>query len=213
MSLHRSLRRDGDANLMLLAGIIITIAFIMTALTLEQVGSLERQAAAEPALTLAAEWRFIHGRLASNLDVSITETTSPAVFPGATFSAIAETFRAAEAEKGFDVTMRLAGAGSQVNKTEIDIVTKDPASTGPLVYGIRNLDNSLQHVWSVDGRYDFTGRPYDANTPNNDGLLMVSPCPNGLVAGACIAGVLVSVHLSDGASSLEEVMLFAVDQP
>jgi len=179
---------------MLLSGIIITIAFIMTALTLQQVGSLERQAAAEPALTLAAEWRFIHDRVGSNLNVSVTDTMKDASFTSTTFPAVAATFRAAEAEKGYDVTMRLAGSGSMVNKTEWNLVAG-------------SLSTSSYNAWDVNGHVHFT----QVNDTANDGLLHQTPCPDG-AAAACISGVLVAVHLSDGSSSLEEVLLYAVDQ-
>jgi hypothetical protein len=210
-SRRRGLRSDrDDGNLMLLAGIIVTIAFIMTALTLEQVGSLERQAASEPALTLAAEWRFIHDRVGGNLAVSITDTTKNATFTDQTFPAIAATFRAAEAEKGYDVTLRLAGASATVNKTEANVITKDPAVTGPLVYGVRNDDGSLAKVLSVEGTYDITSKPYDGV---NDGLVWVTPCPATGSSNGCVSAVLTYVRLTDGTSALEEVMLFKVNQP
>ena len=184
---------------MLLAGIIITIAFILTALTLQQVGALERQAAAEPPLTLAAEWRFMHDRVASNVAVSVDEGTSNDTFVNNTFPAIAATFRAAEAEKGYDVTLRLANSTAKVNKTEASIV-----------------DGSKKYqAWSFDGKTDYSNKNYDGTATvgdqKDDGILHEAPCPS-TNAGYCIGGVLVYVHLSDGASSLDEVMLLPTNQ-
>jgi hypothetical protein len=172
---------------MLLSGILMTIAFIVTALTLAQVSSLERQAAAETPDTLATEWRFLHDRIPDNLNVSIASDTNNDTFANVTFPAISETFRSVEAAKGYDITMRLAGSNVPTHPSELDLVHSDGKYYGN----------------STDGRIQYDGIPYDGK---DDGLLWQGPCPDGTIPG-CVVGVLVYVHLSDGLSTLEETIL------
>lgn len=181
---------------MLLSGIMITIAFIMTAMTVSQVASLEREAATQKPSSLATEWRFIHARLASNFNTAITLETKNETFKEVTFPAIAETFRAVEAEKGYDIVIRLAGSSLAVNKTEADLVSG-------LAY--------KADLTSVDGLYsDFAGAPMD---PDADGILHYGPCPDAAgPASGCIGALLVAVHLSDGLDTINEVMLFGVNR-
>jgi hypothetical protein len=184
--------RDDQANLMLLSGIVITIAFVLTALTLSQVSSLERASAADATTPVIAEWRFVHDRLASNLRTAVAPDTKNATFNNTIFPAIAATFRNIEAEKGFDTSMRLA-FGAENAKNERSLV-----SAGSYA------------AYSDDGRTLFNW----AQDPNlDDGLVWKNPCPDpsGPVGG-CIAGVYVVVHLSDGLSSIDESILFAVNQ-
>ena len=99
--------------------------------------------------------------------------------------------RAAESENVYDETLRFANGTSRDIKTEANLV----------------VSNAYQGR-SVEGSVNFAGIPYDQV---DDGILTQKPCPDSY-AGDCISGALVYVHLSDGASSLEEVMLFAVNQ-
>jgi hypothetical protein len=180
---------------MLLAGIVITIAFIMTAMTLAQVSSLEREAATqETAGGISLEWRFIRDRLSSNLNAAATNDMSDSTFVDYTFPSIAETFRSVESEKGYDIVLRLAGASVAVNKTEASIM---PVGASPL--------------WSADGKSSIpAGTAYDLT---NDGLIHYAPCPDPAAGGAsCVGAVLVVVHLTDGRSTLEEVMLVGTNR-
>lgn len=176
---------------MLLAGIVVTIAFLLTSLTLSQVSSLERQAAAEKPHSLATEWRFLHERLAANLESAITPDLSVASFNNTTFPIIASTFRNIEAEKGYDTVLRLAGKADQYNMSEALL-----ARTGSY------------DAWSVDGAHRVAG-PSDGN---HDGIVWYATCPDTSYVGGCIAGVVVYVHLSDTTSTMTEVMLFAVNR-
>lgn len=184
----RGARPDDDhGNLMLLSGILITVAFIVTALTLAQVSSLERQAAAEAPATLSSEWRFLHERIPANINVSIASDTKNETFLNVTFPAIAETFRSVEAEKGYDIVLRLAN---------------DTLSIHPVESDLRGASGNYS-AWSVDGRVHYT-QAYDGRA---DGLLWNMACPDTSILGGCVTGVLVYVHLSDGASSIDEAIL------
>jgi hypothetical protein len=194
MTMQRLRARDDDGNLMLLAGIIVTIAFILTALTLAQVASLEREAASERPTTISTEWRFLHDHLAENLMTAVSAQETNISFSEGTFPAVAATFRSAEAEKGFDVSMRLAGAGAAVNKTE---------------YGLLNVANTNYDAYAYGGAVKFT----QLKDAVDNGLLWQAPCPDDTaLATGCITGVLVAVRVTDGLSSMEEVVLVAVNQ-
>lgn len=186
--LRREKRRrpqEDGANLMLLSGILITVAFIVTALTLAQVSSLERQAAADTHAVLSNEWRFLHERIPANVNVSIASDTKNDTFLNITFPAIAETFRSVEAGKGYDIELRLANSSRPAS------VTTEPSLVTAGKYA----------AYSVDGRVRYN-QTYDG-VP--DGILW-GACPDGM-PGGCAVGVLVYVHLSDGASTIEESIL------
>ena len=177
---------------MLLAGIVVTIAFILTSLTLSQVSSLERQSAAEQRDTIAEEWRFLHARLASNLEVAVTTDTTNDTFLSVSLPTIVATFRGLEAEKGYDAVIRLAGDGTMVNKTERSLVASGSYA-----------------AWDAQGLHHFND-PWDQVA---DGILWEQPCPDDEAPPAgCIAGILLFVHLTDGATTMEEVILFHVNR-
>ena len=184
---------------MLVSGIVITIAFLLTALTLSQVSSIERQAAADKPTQLTAEWRFLHDRLETNLQTAITTDTTNDSFINTTWPAVAATFRNIEAEKGYDLVLRLAGnntGGHWFNVTE--------NSTGVTTAGVFNHYNAT----TFHGLYTFTF----AADGIDDGLLWNPTCADPAVA-RCIQGVLVAMHLADATTSLDEVVLFAVNEP
>lgn len=178
---------------MLLAGVVLTISFILTALTLSQVASLEREAAADAPSPLVAEWRFLHERLASNLDTAIGPDTDNDTFRD-TLSTIAATFRSVEAEKGYDLVIRAAGGDAFVaNGNEASLVSGSS-------YSATTYDEEVTFTHGVD----------DVLT---DGTLWQKPCPDtSAPANGCIVGAYLFVRISDGETSLEESILFATNQ-
>ena len=185
-------RSEDSANLMLLSGILITTAFIVTALTLAQVSSLERQAAAETPAIMSSEWRFMHERVPANVNSSMGAETGNATFFNVTFPAIAETFRSVEAGKGYDIAIRLAGS----TLPPAIIVESDLLDTSGFNYA----------AYSIDGKVHYS-QPYDGVS---DGLIW-GACHDGRTGG-CAIGVLVHVHLTDGASTVEETILVPTNQ-
>lgn len=192
-------RRDRDSGqLMILAGVILTLGFIVTSLTLAQVSELERQAAAEKPSPLVAEWRFLHERLATNLEVAISEETANDTFTDTVFPRVVATFRNVEEEKGYDLVIRLAG--SSFTTSEADLLT--PAD---------EVASSLYSPKAVTpGGTVVTTTGYDMG---NDGILWEKPCPADGGATGCIVGVYVFVRLANPDASMEETILFAVNQP
>jgi hypothetical protein len=192
-------KNDDSGQLMLVSGIVITIAFLLTALTLSQVSAIERQSASDKPTSLTSEWRFLHDRLATNLATAVTTDSTNASFLGSTWPAVAATFRNIEAEKGYDLVLRLAGnttGGPNFNLTENRTgVTTSGVFTS---YNIKSFSGSYVMTFAADG--------------TDDGLLWNPSCP---AAGGsrCLQGVLVAMHLSDATTSLDEVVLFAVNEP
>lgn len=174
---------------MILAGIILTLGFIITSLTLAQVSTLEREAAADRPSPLIQEWRFLHERLATNLNVSISEETSIATFKDSTLQRISATFRNVQAEKGYDTVIRLAN----------DTFAKSEHSE--LVVG-GNYD-----AYTMAGTLVSTS-PQDTD---DDGLIWNDPCPISGPPSGCIVGVYLYIKLSDGSASVEETVLFRVN--
>lgn len=190
----RSLRRrpDDGGQLMMLAGIVITISFILTSLTLAQVSSLEREAAAQGSSPIVTEWRFLHDRLRTNFQTAVSVETTISTFENTTFPTIVATFRNIEAEKGYDMVLRMAG-GSNFTSREHQNLTS----------------GASYNAWTDDGSYQFT----QAKDDDDDGILWRTPClDTSAPAYGCIQGVYVFVRLSDGAVTMEEHMLFVVNQ-
>lgn len=179
---------------MLLAGVVLTISFILTALTLSQVASLEREAAAEAPSPLVAEWRFLHERLATNLVTAIGPDTDNDTFQTSTLPTIAATFRSVEAEKGYDLVLRAAGGEQYAgNGNEAQLVSGS-------VYDATTYDEEVTFSHGADDDLE-------------DGTLWQKPCPDSEApAAGCIVGAYLFVRISDGETTLEESILFATNQ-
>jgi len=179
---------------MMLAGIVLTIAFILTALTLAQVSALEKEAAQEASTPIVAEWRFLHDRLTSNVRTAITPDTTNQSLNDTVLPALGATFRALAAEKGYDFVLRKAGDGN---------FTGNGNETGLLVAG-------NYATWSHDGAFDYNAVTADANT--GDGVIWQNPCPDASGPGyGCIGGIYLFLRLADATTTMEESVLFSVN--
>lgn len=196
--MRREMRDDGQ--LMMLAGIVLTISFILTALTLSQVSALEREAAAETRSPVTTEWRFLHERLGSNLKTAIGPETTIESFKTTILPTVQATFRSVESEKGYDLTIRQAG-GALYAAPGNEAQLCGPAPAVCVVGGNYN-------AWTWDGRVRFT---HVVSGDVEDGILWQSPCPDTSVA-ACIGGVYVHIRMTDGVATMDESVLFATNQ-
>ena len=188
---------DDGGNLMLLAGIVVTIAFVTTALTLAQVSSLERQAASKPVVTLAGEWRFLRDRLMTSVETAVTVDTSDEVFNETTLPAIVATFRGIEAEKGFDVAIRRATTPEFFNRTETSFLNGLGTSYST------TSSNGYAIAWAKD-------------SDQTDGIVWEADCSDSGRDGpstGCIGAVVLSVQLSNGESSMHEVLFVRTNPP
>lgn len=194
--------REEGGQLLMLAGIVLTISFILTALTLSQVSAMEREAAARTSSPILGEWRFLHDRLGPNLDTAIGAETDNPTFLQTILPTVQATFRSVFAEKGYDLVLRAAAdAGVAPTGHEAQLV---------------NSGQTHYDAWSWDGAVRFD-HPIPAASPHNsltDGVIWHDTCPiSGGVGGKCIVGVYIYVKMTDGTSSIEESILFAINQP
>lgn len=174
---------------MMLAGIVLTLSFILTALTLAQVTAIEREAAAQGPSTIISEWRFLHARLQSNLKTGVSTETTEQSFVDTVLPTISATFRNLAAEKGYDLVLRLASDGNYV-------VTGNEAAL---------LSGGNYAATTYDGTVTYS----HASDSDMDGILWQQPCPDASApATGCIGGVYLFVRLSDGTTTLEETILF-----
>lgn len=189
-------RSDGG-QLMMLAGIVLTISFILTSLTLSQVASLEKEAAQEAPTAIIAEWRFLRERLASNVETAITPETTIQAYQTTIIPTLAATFRALTADKGYDIVLRNASDGHFA-------ATGNEAS---LIVGA-NYD-----AWTYDGAIHFTHAAAE-DSDHADGVIWQATCPDTSgPASGCISGVYLFIRLADGTTSMEESVVFAVNRP
>lgn len=200
----RARRSDDNAQLMMLAGIVLTISFILTALTLSQVSALEREAAGQAPLPIISEWRFLHDRLGSNLNTAVAPETTIASLRTSILPTVQATFRSVESEKGYDLVLRLAGGATYAT----------PGNEEKLINTVPEPD--VYEAWTWDGRTHFTHTvptvsPY---SDREDGVVWQVPCPDasGPLAG-CVGGVYVHVTLTDGTATMSESILFATNRP
>lgn len=180
---------------MMLAGIVLTISFILTALTLSQVASLEKEAAREAGSPIIGEWRFLHDRLTSSVKTAVAPETTNQSFNDTVLPALGATFRALAAEKGYDLIVRKAGGDNYAgNGNEASLVTAGKYAT-----------------WSHDGAVDFNALTVDVDL--TDGILWQKPCPDpdGGPAAGCISGVYLFIRLADATTTVEGSVLFAVN--
>jgi hypothetical protein len=192
-------RKGDDAQLLMLAGIVLTISFILTALTLSQVAALEKEAAQDAPSPIIGEWRFLHERLASNLRTAVTPETTTGSFESSVLPTLGATFRALAAEKGYDFVLRAAGDGRFAG-------TGNEAS-------LFNAAGTHYANWTYDGAVHFT-HAIALDPDHDDGVVWEDPCPDasGPAAG-CISGVYLFMRLADGSTSIEESVLFEVNHP
>lgn len=188
-------RSDDSGQLMMLAGIVLTISFILTSLTLAQVNSLEREAADAESSPILSEWRFLHDRLRSNLETAVNPETTNQSFNETLLPTIAATFRAVQAEKGYDLVIRKAGGAEYAP-------TGNEAS-------LLNVAGTHYQEWSYDGSTRFAGPAVGETT---DGILWELTCPETGTTPGCIGGIYLYVRLSDATTTIAESILFAVNR-
>lgn len=199
--LRVGVRGEDSGQLMMLAGIVLTISFIMTALTLSQVSQLEREAAAQISSPIIGEWRFLHERLGANLRTAVGPDTTRAAFEDSVLPTVQATFRSVMSEKGYDLTIRLAG---------------DPMFA-PWGNEAQLLNPAGTHYdeWTWDGRTHFVHPVAEDPVGTTDGILWQdASCPDASApAAGCIGGAYLYVRLTDGVSTIEESMLFDTNRP
>lgn len=234
---------DGEGGqLLLLAGIILVLAFVTTALTLGQVAEIEKQATNDQQSPILAEYRFIREKAGSTMRDAVTGSTDNATFI-ATFESMAETFKRMAQEKGYDLLVYRAEAGIGLNRTEwsytdfgwpdrmtnsSDIgnwkglgATKTFENGGvPYAESIQaHREKASYWLRSTDDLVKFGpsetkyGSAERVYDRTDDGIVWVKPCP--LFADptrGCIQAAIVYLYLADATTSIEEYVVYSFNQ-
>lgn len=174
----------GDrGQLLLLSGIILALAFLITALTLNQVANMESQVSREQRAIIIDEFSFLREEINTTLSDLVTSSTSNSTFND-TFDRMVFSIKSVERGHGYDLVVVKGAPGYATPATEEDNFTAE----GKKYKGV-----------SFDGHRNFTGEVYDGV---NDGILWYD---------GEIKGVVVYIYISDEVASMEEVLLFPVN--
>ncbi|MHB8603872.1 MAG: hypothetical protein ACYDCK_01350 [Thermoplasmatota archaeon] len=224
----RAAHDDDRGQLMMLAGIILILAFIVTALTLSQISDLEKQASQEQSSPLLNEYRAVRDKIGSTLADATGTGTDNGTFKS-TFKSIVAGLKGVEQAKGYDVVAFLAGspanAGIRLNRTEwsfTDLGKPDnytggaPTPGSPAPESGANIVSAKYTFHSSDNLVTFneppgggtsTLTPYDRG---NDGIVWrKAGCLKG--GGTCIQAAIVYLYLADSTTSVEETIAYSVN--
>lgn len=179
----------GDGGqLLLLAGIILVLMFVVTSITLSEMSSIETDVAREHRAPIADEYDFVETRLNETMNSIVSESTTNSSF-NTTLDSLVGSFEGVQNSKGYDLVVELGGATTPAPKTE------DP----------HFIDGGQYANVSFDGRRDFTGHNYDGV---NDGILWYEEADDD---EGHIKGFVAYIYLADEASRIEGTVLFAVN--
>lgn len=211
---------------MIVSGILLVLAFAVTALTLSQISDLEKRVASEASTPILSEYRFLREKLGSTLKDSVTRQTTPTEFKSIFASAQSE-LKALAHQAGYDLLLYRAEPSRGLDKTEWsftdlgrpdrytgvppagydDPETDSPANVAAADYFLRAYDNSFN--W--EQAYGGSEVSYDQT---NDGILWVNAGAPGCksnTAANCIQGVVAWLYLADPTVAIEEYIVYGVN--
>jgi photosystem II stability/assembly factor-like uncharacterized protein len=169
-------------QLLLLAGFILIMMFVVTSLTLSKISNIEADVAGEHQAPVTDEFDFIRSRLNETMNSLVDTGTTNSSF-NETFSSLRGSFSDVENSKGYDLVLELAGSTTPAPQKE----------SGPFVD-----PDGYQNV-SFDGERDLVCKPYDGV---NDGIIHAEGFIQGFVA---------YIYLADNYQRVESTTLFAVN--
>lgn len=180
-SRRRSTRRDDSGQLMMLAGVILTSAFVTLALLPMEISDLERTAASElQRAPWVDDWREIRLRLVVELP------------RGASYARTADDFQDRTLPKIFDTYKEVLASRALHGTLVIDADAETAAH-----------DAFAYDAWTVTGQH--LEIPYDGT---DDGLIWDASCqpPEDGTAG-CFIGVLLRIEAGDETMNIAETIL------
>lgn len=216
----RRMRGEEGGQLLLLAGIILVLAFLATSMTLSGLPDVEKQAAQEQDTRILTEYRFIREKLGSTLADAVGESTNNDTFRSL-FSVTVSSLKVAASDKGYDLVIHLASGPRELGRDEWGFThtgwphnytgTAAPAEVKTTAnrstpYNYRSYENDVRLDYAEGGSY----RRWDEN---NDGIVWVKPCDLTLAWNSgdttgCIVGAIVYIYLSDELISIEEFVAY-----
>jgi hypothetical protein len=184
-------RGDDGGQMLLLAGFILVLAFVVTALTLTEVADLEKRVAESPGVQLTSEFRFVREKVGTTLAGALGVASDNTTFDN-TFLSMQSTFKNVEHEKGLDVAITLAGANANAPSPESSFVAAGAYDE------LRSWDNAIEY----DGaRYDGT----------DDGILWTKKGRCSTTATGCVSGAVIHIFLTDGVTTIRETVVYAIN--
>lgn len=178
---RRGSASDGG-QLLLLAGFVLVMMFVVTSITLSEISSIEAGVSRSQSAPVLDEFSFIRAQTNETMRSLVTSDTTNSSFND-TFDGVEDSFAAVENSKGYDLVMALGGGSTIAPSTEAE----DFAGGG-----------HYDHV-SFDGVRAFCEADYDGV---NDGIIWFDDEIKGFVA---------YIYLSDHESQMESTVLFATN--
>ncbi len=213
------MRRDGGAgredggNLLLLAGVILVLAFVGTAFTLQQVQDLEKQVSAEQDSAILSEYRFVRDKVGTTLNDAVSTSTNLDTFKDLV-ATVASNLKVTAGGKGYDLVVKLAADRAGLSRTEWsftkpgwpdrytygDTPVPLPAPTSP------TADKYV--LWTTDGKVDWRGGTGSGWDGADDGVVWVDACIENPAIG-CVQAAIVYLYFADSAASIEEFVAYS----
>ncbi len=183
-------REAGDGGqLLLLAGIILALAFLATTLTLNELSSIRSDVAQEQSSPIVNEFDFVRSKINSTLaDLVVEDTTNSSL--NTTFSDMVDNIVRVENAKGYDALIAKGEPGQPVELNESDLL---------------NGAGTEYDMWSFDGIRDFTGEDYDGQ---DDGIIWYKEPSD---SSGHIKGIVVYIYLADQATRMDETIVYALN--
>lgn len=181
-----SRRRPDEAHFLVLAGLVLVLAFLSTGFAWVQVHSLEASAMLEPSASRLAshDWGVTRLVLVDEVPVMVPATLTPTGLDDGAVANLSSTFAA---------WLQIYG---QVGHASLGVGQESQL-----------LANGNYDAWSVDGARRYT-HMYDGI---DDGALWRSPCPASSEVAGCIVGVLLVLEVIDVDYTLSEPVLYTTN--
>lgn len=219
-ALKANCRARDEGSLMIVSGILLVLAFAVTALTLSQIADLEKRVASESSTPIISEYRFLREKLGSTLADSVTRQTTTTEF-GTIFSSAQSELKALAHQGGYDLLIYLADGERALGKQEwsyTDLGHPSRYSGVPPAgyvspnavgigadpeYALRAYDNSFNWEQAYGGdEVDYDG--------TEDGMLRTSACQSEPTE-SCIQGAIVWFYLADQTIAIEEFIVYGLN--
>ena len=188
MATERDARRGlgpgtSEGQLLILAGIILTLAFLLTAITISEIEAEKANVVRDTQDSLRDEFSYLRREFGSTLNASLPAGATDATFR-ATFNDTKATYATLESSRGFEFHASLAGNDTIAPKTEWANFTR--------------ASNTLYRATSHEGAKSFDSFAYDGAS-------------DGIIHGdGGIQGAIVYLLLADASASYGEVLVYDV---
>lgn len=179
---------DGG-QLLLLAGFVLVMMFLVASLTLSKISSLEGDVAKAQKAPIVDEFDFVRSRTNDTMNSLVTTGMSNESF-NETLDTLRSSFSDVENTKGYDLVLELGGNTTPAPKTEAP----------------HFIDGGTYANTSFDGVRNFSGHGWDGVS---DGIFWYEESGD---SSGHIKGFAAYIYLADQRSRMEATVLFAVNK-